>query len=293
MEQLLHYPESGISPKSYFYLSNGQIIKSLEELPYLIERLDEKTFQSHVTAYKNDFAKWVNDVFMETELAAKMGPVKSREEMIRLIKAHLLHSKLNNDLNQVVKPEPLKAEPELHTIETIIKPKAEAAPEITSPEQQVQQAQTSETAKENNEKTASVSEPEKNIPKKTDEAINKTSANETDDPDDFFRKNPVLMDQAVDARKENLIPENLDKIEYGDLSDIKKVSELFKDTYAKSYQKMGFMRKNGFDTGLVEIMIMRIPSKIKIFEATGAEKDALAAKRYLNEAIEELNNLKQ
>jgi hypothetical protein len=54
---------------------------------------------------------------------------------------------------------------------------------------------------------------------------------------------------------------------------------------------MSSLRKNGFDTALAEVMLLRIPSKIKVYEASREKKDAVAVKRYLNEAIEELNTM--
>jgi len=41
---------------------------------------------------------------------------------------------------------------------------------------------------------------------------------------------------------------------------------------------------------MAQIMLNRIPSKIKFYEVSHDAKDEIVIKRYLNEAIEELNN---
>ena len=49
------------------------------------------------------------------------------------------------------------------------------------------------------------------------------------------------------------------------------------------------LRKNGFDTKIVQLMLFRIPSRIKIYEAAKEKKEAIQINRYLNEVIDELN----
>ena len=74
-----------ISPENRFYLNNGLVLKSITELKKELKNMDHLTFYYHVTEHKNDFAAWVYHVFNNKKLAEKIGQVKTKEELIKLL----------------------------------------------------------------------------------------------------------------------------------------------------------------------------------------------------------------
>jgi len=72
-------------PEEYFYLSNGQSIRSLQELKDALPRLDEGVFRRHVTNEKNDFANWIKGVFQEEELAEEVGQEQDKRKITILL----------------------------------------------------------------------------------------------------------------------------------------------------------------------------------------------------------------
>ena len=79
-----------LDPKFYFYLSDGRPLKSLLELADAIEEMDEDVFSHHVNQHRDDFAKWVSDIFHDEELAIKLGRSKSRHTHQITILKHLV-----------------------------------------------------------------------------------------------------------------------------------------------------------------------------------------------------------
>lgn len=79
-----------LEPEFYFYLSDGRPLKSLLELSDAIEEMDDEVFSHHVTRHKDDFAKWVSEVFKDEELALKLGRSKTRQGHQLIILKHLV-----------------------------------------------------------------------------------------------------------------------------------------------------------------------------------------------------------
>ncbi len=77
------------NPEKYFYLKNGRVIKSLEELPYAIRVINQSEFSEHVNEKKNDFANWVKHVFGKEALAKSLNNKTSKEEFTREIDNYL------------------------------------------------------------------------------------------------------------------------------------------------------------------------------------------------------------
>ena len=81
--------DRAIDPKKYFVLSNGRVLKNLNELLNALKTMDEGTFKSHVNQQKNDFGNWARDVFEENELAQAIFKSKSREGIIKSIETKI------------------------------------------------------------------------------------------------------------------------------------------------------------------------------------------------------------
>ena len=79
-----------VGPEQYFFLSDGRPLKSLLELADAFEDMTDDIFKHHVTDAKNDFAKWVQDVFGDEGLAIRLGQSKSRQQHQLIILKHLV-----------------------------------------------------------------------------------------------------------------------------------------------------------------------------------------------------------
>ena len=72
-----------------FISCSGEHIYNIPDLLIELRYISDDVFNYHVTSYKNDFATWIYHVVGDKELAIALGPVKSKTEMIYLIKKRL------------------------------------------------------------------------------------------------------------------------------------------------------------------------------------------------------------
>ena len=78
---------SEIPPEKYFVLRSGKSIKSVEELALMLDAISDDDFSFHVNEEKNDFARWIDDVFGKKDLAECLQPLKDKKEsQIALLK---------------------------------------------------------------------------------------------------------------------------------------------------------------------------------------------------------------
>jgi ABC-type multidrug transport system permease subunit len=73
----------------YFILSNGQIIKSFNELVYSLLNMDDLIFSSHVNKSKNDFYYWIKDVLNDEKVAKSILKVKNKKKMYKILKKNI------------------------------------------------------------------------------------------------------------------------------------------------------------------------------------------------------------
>ena len=66
---------------SYFYASNGDTLKSKEDMLAFLNKCDEETFLNHVNQEKSDLANWTRDVLKEKRLSKKMIKTIKRNEL--------------------------------------------------------------------------------------------------------------------------------------------------------------------------------------------------------------------
>ena len=83
--------KKGTSPDKYFILCNGKRLKNIKELAEVMEEIEDHVFNHHVTHDKNDFARWVHDVFEDTDLAQKLAGVKDKRHVQFIIYKHITH----------------------------------------------------------------------------------------------------------------------------------------------------------------------------------------------------------
>lgn len=71
----------GEAPQEHhFVVADGRKLKNIIELADALETMSEEIFRHHVNDFKNDFSKWVKDVFYEHSLAEDIARAKNRLE---------------------------------------------------------------------------------------------------------------------------------------------------------------------------------------------------------------------
>ncbi|MBN2052818.1 hypothetical protein JW756_04915 [Candidatus Woesearchaeota archaeon] len=86
-----HQVKNDAPETSYFILCNGKPVKNMIELADVMEEMEDQVFNHHVSPEKNDFAKWVNDIFKDAELAEKLAGVKDKKHMQLVLYKHITH----------------------------------------------------------------------------------------------------------------------------------------------------------------------------------------------------------
>ncbi|MBI2133967.1 hypothetical protein HYU11_04765 [Candidatus Woesearchaeota archaeon] len=76
-------------PEYSFWINNGPIVKSLNELSSGLKGITDVQFTHHLNKEKNDFSKWVNDVIGDAELAEDLKKVKTKTAAIKKINERL------------------------------------------------------------------------------------------------------------------------------------------------------------------------------------------------------------
>lgn len=74
-----------IPPQFKFYMSDGKVLSSLQELHQALQQISDNTYQYHANAQKNDFANWVGDIIKDPALAKKLKASKNRTQAIKEI----------------------------------------------------------------------------------------------------------------------------------------------------------------------------------------------------------------
>ncbi|MEM2918801.1 MAG: hypothetical protein QXY62_04820 [Candidatus Altiarchaeota archaeon] len=85
---------SDVAPEKAFWFCNGIIVKNLQDMPKVLNSIDEKTFAYHVNNEKNDIARWIYDVIQDEALAKSIEKLKKKSTMSRRIQGRIEY--LNN-----------------------------------------------------------------------------------------------------------------------------------------------------------------------------------------------------
>lgn len=77
--------------REFVLVSKGNRIKlrNLLDLKVELEQITARDFSHHVTANKNDFASWVNDILDDTKLANDLKSVSTKDEMLSLLRSRI------------------------------------------------------------------------------------------------------------------------------------------------------------------------------------------------------------
>lgn len=72
------------SPECSFWVYNGPILGSLEELAHALEdAITDEQFSYHVTPEKNDFAAWAADILLDPACARSLRKAKTKKMAAR------------------------------------------------------------------------------------------------------------------------------------------------------------------------------------------------------------------
>ena len=80
---------SNTAPDRAFWVNNGPVVKSVIELATAAKKLTPVQFMHHVNNAKNDFAKWVDEVIRDSELAQHIKKAKTREDLAGAVTGRL------------------------------------------------------------------------------------------------------------------------------------------------------------------------------------------------------------
>lgn len=72
-----------------FHLSNGNVLKTLEDIYRALYTMSNEEYHRHVTAAKNDFAVWIRDCLKDPELAEDMCHAQNTLDARTIIAARL------------------------------------------------------------------------------------------------------------------------------------------------------------------------------------------------------------
>lgn len=70
---------------SCFWLCSGQSLTSLQDLQKELRSMNAEVFSHHVSQDKNDFARWIEDVFQNKTLAQKIAKASSASQMAEIL----------------------------------------------------------------------------------------------------------------------------------------------------------------------------------------------------------------
>ncbi len=78
-----------VSPETCFWVSNGPILKNVEELANALESMNNDIYAYHANKDKNDFSKWISEVIGDNKLANDLLSSKSKGSAVKKVRARL------------------------------------------------------------------------------------------------------------------------------------------------------------------------------------------------------------
>jgi lipopolysaccharide biosynthesis regulator YciM len=82
-----------VKHENYFFLENGDVLKTVKALAFNLDTMSDQLFSAHVNPSKDDFANWIEHVFEGKELADRLRQVKDKRDYQILLLKGLLKSK--------------------------------------------------------------------------------------------------------------------------------------------------------------------------------------------------------
>ncbi len=76
---------SDVNPEHSFWVSDGSILKNINDLLSALKKMKKNVFRAHVNKEKNDFANWINDIIKDERLAKEISKIKEKRKILRKI----------------------------------------------------------------------------------------------------------------------------------------------------------------------------------------------------------------
>jgi hypothetical protein len=73
-------------PKKFFFLRNGQGLKSIQDLLESLPSMSDEEFNFFTRNYDDDFSNWIQGVFFMDNLAKEIKGVKNKQSIIEILK---------------------------------------------------------------------------------------------------------------------------------------------------------------------------------------------------------------
>src|SRR3989344_979980 len=77
------------SPEQCFWVNNGPVLKNIEELADALQQMNDETYFHHANKEKNDFSKWIGDIFQDQKLANDLLSSRNKESAVKKLKSRI------------------------------------------------------------------------------------------------------------------------------------------------------------------------------------------------------------
>ena len=75
-----------LDPEHYFFVNDGRVLQSIDDLKKLLIDIDDNMFKYHVNSTKNDFYNWIKTSLMDKELAERIKKDTDKKDMLKHLK---------------------------------------------------------------------------------------------------------------------------------------------------------------------------------------------------------------
>lgn len=91
--------------EDYLELTNGLVVKNLQELIDALKKMNNDNFALHVTKNRNDFAEWILEAYNDERLTQKLLGTKEKNKTIKILENVL---KENSKIRKIENPKSKK-----------------------------------------------------------------------------------------------------------------------------------------------------------------------------------------
>ena len=78
-----------VAPEQCFWVNNGPILKSIDDLSNELPNMSDETYRHHVCNGNNDFSKWVNNIIGDKKLANDLLSSKTKDSAMKKLNSRL------------------------------------------------------------------------------------------------------------------------------------------------------------------------------------------------------------
>lgn len=82
-----------VEPELRLWLSDGRVIRTIEDLYKAVKNMKEKIFNEHVDKNRNEFAEWVSEILGQEKLAGELANAPNRKDTADILKRFVEKSK--------------------------------------------------------------------------------------------------------------------------------------------------------------------------------------------------------